>query len=481
VARPAAPAAPAAELQVEEAAPVEPKLRINSRCSGVTLLELILALSLSILVMLTIGMAVNMYFRMLDVRRTNVEEARLANSILKHIADELRGAVQYTPPDLSGLEALTSSLSATVADGAAVAGGVQAAAGGSGAAGFSGQSGASGQVGTGGQSTGSGQSGAGQSGNSGNTGGTTGGAKGGSASTSSTGSGQSGASTALNKGASSAAASGSPSSPSSSLSSSTTTSSSSQQTDPNATAATAGSQTATTSTVVGFFGSATELRFDVSRLPRVDQYEATVSASGDTTDVQFPSDVKTVIYFLQNDENGQAILSAGLGGKVGFAEPSTSGRGRGLMRSEQDRAVLALAESSGNDLACYDGARLLAEEVVGLAFRYFDGTDWVTDWDSTSMGGLPRAVEIVLTVQPTFAMNEKALAKTMTDAAPEQDYRLVVRLPSAPLVTPPTPPETTTDAAAGTTSSTTSTGQATGGSATGSGATAGTGAKGGGS
>ena len=54
-----------------------------------TLLELILALSLTVLVLMTIGMAIDMHFQMLDLRRTNVEEAVEIRSIVNIIAKDL--------------------------------------------------------------------------------------------------------------------------------------------------------------------------------------------------------------------------------------------------------------------------------------------------------------------------------------------------------------------------------------------------------
>ena len=38
----------------------------------------------------------------------------------------------------------------------------------------------------------------------------------------------------------------------------------------------------------------------------------------------------------------------------------------------------------------------LAEGVDGLNFRYYDGAEWVDDWDTRIRGGLPKAIEVVL-------------------------------------------------------------------------------------
>jgi general secretion pathway protein J len=41
----------------------------------------------------------------------------------------------------------------------------------------------------------------------------------------------------------------------------------------------------------------------------------------------------------------------------------------------------------------------LAEGIDGLDFRYYDGEEWVDDWDSKAKGGLPKAIEVVLLVE----------------------------------------------------------------------------------
>lgn len=38
----------------------------------------------------------------------------------------------------------------------------------------------------------------------------------------------------------------------------------------------------------------------------------------------------------------------------------------------------------------------LAEGVDGLNFRYYDGEEWVDEWDSKARNGLPKAIEVVL-------------------------------------------------------------------------------------
>ena len=75
----------------------------NLKSRGFTLLEVILATSLAALLLMAVGSAIGIHLRFLDAGRTQVEEAQLARAVLRLIADDLRGAVQYAPPDVEGL------------------------------------------------------------------------------------------------------------------------------------------------------------------------------------------------------------------------------------------------------------------------------------------------------------------------------------------------------------------------------------------
>jgi hypothetical protein len=137
---------------------------------GLTLLELIPA-SPSVLVLMAISMAINVYYRMLDVRRTNVEGAR-PRGPPSHCR-RLAPAVQDVPLDLSGLEAAAGMSGASTVLAAASSGQLgDIAEGLGGGGGFGAGSGAGGTEGTGGTgatqpSTGTGQGGQGSGGGSG--------------------------------------------------------------------------------------------------------------------------------------------------------------------------------------------------------------------------------------------------------------------------------------------------------------------------
>ena len=49
-----------------------------------------------------------------------------------------------------------------------------------------------------------------------------------------------------------------------------------------------------------------------------------------------------------------------------------------------------------------EGLEEVSADVVGLKFRYYDGTAWTETWDSVTGGTVPKAVEITLHVKSTY-------------------------------------------------------------------------------
>ena len=164
-------------------------------------------------------------------------------------------------------------------------------------------------------------------------------------------------------------------------------------------------------------GSGQSIQFDISRLPRLDQYR-TFGAEGGEAIQATPSDIKSISYFFSN--------SAAVNEPLVQLDPSIAPGG--LFRREVDRAVASFAGLDGLNTSPDSVSRLLAPEVAGLRFRYFDGFDWWTNWDFDERGGLPTAIEIQLTVDPT-----RTVARIANDFAQAQPtfYRSVVHLPLA--------------------------------------------------
>ena len=103
-------------------------VKLTARRVGLTLLELILSLGLSVILLSAVGMALRLYWRSFEVKRTNVEQAHLARALLRRIEDDIRSAVQFTPVDLSGLESMTASTASLASALGGVTGGGSAGA-----------------------------------------------------------------------------------------------------------------------------------------------------------------------------------------------------------------------------------------------------------------------------------------------------------------------------------------------------------------
>ena len=172
---------------------------------------------------------------------------------------------------------------------------------------------------------------------------------------------------------------------------------------------------------IGLIGQSNYIWLDISRLPRIDQYHPLIRTAQD--DVRTGSDIKQVLYYVaeSSGRNQSEVLQA--------TDSGGSSRSQmGLFRDEIDRAVVFY--QGGLDPATpKEYSQLVATEVVNISFRYFDGNDWQTQWDSTENNGFPPAVEINITVDSTPQADFDG-SGFQQDGRYEQ-YRSVVHLPLA--------------------------------------------------
>jgi hypothetical protein len=178
--------------------------------------------------------------------------------------------------------------------------------------------------------------------------------------------------------------------------------------------------------IPGVCGGVDWIQVDVGRLPRIDQFEQEITPSDSSPTVDQLSDVKTVTYYVLSDDD------AGTGYAVDGTESG------GLVRRELDRAVALYASDQGGLTESELDEPPIAPEVTALEFAYWDGTEWVEEWDSEEMGALPGAVQITMTLRP-MQHGGTALSSweaTAEDAEAEEEldllvYRLVVHLRAA--------------------------------------------------
>lgn len=346
--------------------------RTRSRL-GFTLLETMLALSLSALLLAAIYAAIDQSWRTAASGREEMERAQLARALIHKIEVDIR-AITFVPP--KPVEETAEAGTTTTGSGAgATAGGGSTGSGGSGGSTGANTSnrgnstGGTGNTGGGGSNSGGGRS----------SGGTTGGgASGGGGSTSrsgsSSGSGMSGVSGGSRSGGS--ATGGSTSSSSSGAgfgglagtnTSATGTTGSTDSTEESTEPVEPNSKS------VGIRGTSQKFEISISR-PRRDLLPGTaaVQTSSRTSDLR----------------------------QVSYSFLPTGSTPAGLIRTEGDRMAVETMEASGGVGTQISSMQMLAPEVSAFRVRYFDGRTWSEAWDTDTMGRIPRAVEISIGFAP---------------------------------------------------------------------------------
>ena len=175
----------------------------------------------------------------------------------------------------------------------------------------------------------------------------------------------------------------------------------------------------------GLYGNQYQLQLDISRLPRFDEFfQETPNSVGDLVDVA--SDIKTVAYYVQTPQNAGVFAA-----KDVFGDATVTG---GLVRRQLDRTVTQFALASGNSTGLQEKAEIIAPEILAVEFRYYDGLEWLFEWDSDLKAGLPMAVEIIVMVRPVSQLNTAPVVISDEEEPNSQDvftYRMIVRLPTA--------------------------------------------------
>ncbi|PAY15434.1 prepilin-type cleavage/methylation domain-containing protein [Rhodopirellula sp. SM50] len=151
----------------------------------------------------------------------------------------------------------------------------------------------------------------------------------------------------------------------------------------------------------GLIGDQYQLQVDTSRLPRLEEYAVLMDVDpGNLADL--PSDLKTVTYYVQ------AADSIGIEDPLAKLDATTSTTAGGLVRRVLDRSATTFASTSGNLAALGQTGELLAPEVTGIEFSYWDGVTWQIEWNSDELGELPLAVKIqMVMVDPLVAESEQ--------------------------------------------------------------------------
>jgi hypothetical protein len=401
-----------------------------SRRHGLTLLEVILSLFLTAVVAVLIGGLVQLYLVNETRGRESLRQTQTARAILNMIADDIRTTVRYQPYDTSGLQQMLSGAGASMMGGVGGMGGTAGGgtAGGGAAGGGTAGGGAAGGGAAGGGAAGAGMAGGGAAGGGAAGGGVDGGgmagggmAGGGMAGGGMAGGGMAGGGMGATGGASGSSMQGS---------------------------------TGTTVIPPGIFGTESSIEIDVSRMPRPDEY---VIQPGDVTRGtlgDMPSDIKTVGYYVQS-LRADGVLDPLAQLTAQSAQGATSSNGAagngmsgGLVRRSLDRAVTQYAYLNGNSEQLSRTGEIIAPEILGIEFSYFNASSgWQTQWDSSQMG-LPHVVKVTLAMQSESKARSSPLEpglmlSTITSGMVEehgiQFYSVNVIIPGSMLLSAPAP------------------------------------------
>ena len=138
-----------------------------------------------------------------------------------------------------------------------------------------------------------------------------------------------------------------------------------------------------------------------------------------------PSEVKSISYFLSSSPPVAASLEF---------DQQVVQQG-GLYRRQIDRAVASYRGETQAPGVPDEYSKLLAPEIVGLEFRYFDGSAWANEWDSDEMQYFPTAIEVILTVDASRLQTNKGGRNQPVNPNQQlsgiQQFRTVVHLPAA--------------------------------------------------
>ncbi len=153
---------------------------------------------------------------------------------------------------------------------------------------------------------------------------------------------------------------------------------------------------------LGVYGSLNEVQIDMLRVPP-DWQAMAVLADPDADPTALPdpptASITTVSYGL--------LMSGNASG--------------GLARRETNRDVLSYGEINGAIAAIEP--MIVAPEVTGIEFRYFDGTQLLESWDmEVSEGALPQAIQVIVWL-------------AMENGKAEEASRTVTSSPTTPLAT----------------------------------------------
>jgi hypothetical protein len=189
-------------------------------------------------------------------------------------------------------------------------------------------------------------------------------------------------------------------------------------------------------TALGIYGGQDWIQIDTRETLFGERFESTNLYSKNNLDDSLTSDristLKTSLYYLGEDtgtydadetiaKNADSSLAAPESPDQEYDRPIHR---YGLYRRWLDRSVTEYAMDNGleDDLLETEDTPL-APEVDNMEFSYYDGTDWLSEWNMDESRTLPAAVRIILTIR---RKDYDAVKSRGLSAVSEENKRAVV-------------------------------------------------------
>ncbi len=142
----------------------------------------------------------------------------------------------------------------------------------------------------------------------------------------------------------------------------------------------------------GLFGTDKDLVLYISRPSGNGTY---INAQTLIDPLDRSSDAMIIRYLLAED--GGSGLSSQIASDPDYQEIEENVKG--LARMSGDQVGLSTAIASGDVEMQLLASELIAQEVMDISFEYYNGVEYLTEWDSTVLNAMPNAIRVTLTIR----------------------------------------------------------------------------------
>lgn len=183
----------------------------------------------------------------------------------------------------------------------------------------------------------------------------------------------------------------------------------------------------------GLYGDSTSLVIYIKRPKRPPPRIAAKASSDEDAEFLFQSagsGLRCVSWYQNDTSSVGAMVDSIIPSEILSDEMTDPDGSVGLCWLDHDALELQNSEDVFDLIS--SNAQMLAPEVTEVQFRYFDGVDWVEEWDSSLQERLPNAVEVTLTFEEADLASNQVVFGDDPDGFGANTVRFVIAIPMAP-------------------------------------------------